>query len=120
MRALVMALLVACGGTQRVKLHVDFALVADLDHSGIVRGIITTDSAQPAAGATVAITHANTEVAAITDENGSFVMTQALPEGTYTMQVYYVETKLERPVEVKAGFATVVRISGLRDPPGEI
>ena len=118
MRALVLALLVACGGTQRVKLHVDFAFVADLEHSGIVRGIITTDAAQPAIGATVTIKHANGEVVAITDENGGFVMTQALPEGNYKLQVYFLETEVEHPIVVKSGFATVVRVSGLRDPPG--
>ena len=117
MMRFLLVLVFACSSTPK-KLHVDYAFVADLDHSGIVRGIITTDGGQPAIGATLAIEHAAGEIAQITDENGGFAMTQALPEGKYTLMIYFGDTKASHPIEVRAGQVTVVRITNLREPAG--
>lgn len=118
-RALVVVVLIACGGGAATKkLHIDYAFVPEPEHSGIVRGIITTDAGQPAIGATCAIKHTSGEVVRITEIDGTFQMDQALPEGNYTLVVYYGDTKASHPIQVRAGHVTVVRVTNLREPPG--
>jgi len=116
MKALVLAVVLFTCGSKGPKLRTEF--VADAAFAGMIKGTVVADGIK-AAGATIIITvvKPKLELAAITDENGEFIIKQALPAGRYKLTLFYVDEKFEREVEVFADRATIVYVTGLVTPP---
>ncbi|HEY0067971.1 MAG TPA: TonB-dependent receptor [Flavisolibacter sp.] len=77
--------------------------------SGVIRGQVTTNDNQPAAGVSVLLK--GTGKAAITDEQGVFVI-KNIKEGVYTLEISMVGVQpVEKTIEVRNDRTAVISIS---------
>jgi len=117
MKALVLAIvLFTCQGS-KPQVRIDH--VVDAAMSGIVKGSVFSTSGA-AAGVTVTMKVNGVELAAITDENGDFIIKQALPVGRYKIDLFYLSQTITREIDVLPDRATVLHVTGIKDGGGEI